>query len=309
MVRLWMKDVTLAAALGTAVLIAGLSAIAADAELVWLPAIAAASIGLALIVLETYRRLQIQVKEAAAESSESLKATFHQIEALLSVIHTIEPTFPLPATRTWSASPDILNQLCKLILTHRPDQIVEVGSGVSTLTMAYCLRRLGRGRIVSLESDPVFAGVTRQMLADHGLSSYAVVVDAPLTEITIGGEQWRWYDRDRIPSTAPIDLLFVDGPHGLTQPLARYPALPVFRTRLAPDAIVVLDDGARPDERVIADRWSQRFGFESEYLFMEKGAFLFRPSPSARPTRALSLAGFGGARLEDPASVPLQPSR
>jgi predicted O-methyltransferase YrrM len=182
---------------------------------------------------------------------------------------------PMPSTRTWAASPDILNHLCRLVLARQPEQVFEVGSGVSTLTMAYCLKRLGRGRIVSLESDATFAEATRRMLAEHTLDHLATVVHAPLTDTEIRGEHWRWYDVERMPVVAPIDLLFVDGPHGLTQPLARFPALPMLSSRLAPHCVVVLDDGARPDERAIAERWTRELGWTAEYLFVEKGAYQF----------------------------------
>ena len=44
---------------------------------------------------------------------------------------------------------------------------------------------------------------------------------------------------------------------------SRYPALPALEPRLAPGAIVVLDDATRPGEREILERWSElgwRFG-------------------------------------------------
>jgi hypothetical protein len=45
--------------------------------------------------------------------------------------------------------------------------------------------------------------------------------------------------------------------------------------RLGPSAFIVLDDGARPDEKTIAERWNREFGLTSEYLDLEKGAFTF----------------------------------
>jgi len=227
-----------------------------------------------LLVLEVYRRLQIQIKEGAQEAQVSIRNSYRQTEALHSVMNTIRPTTPLPLTTTWSAFPDLLNQLCALVLARRPGLIFEAGSGVSTLTMAYCLRRLGAGRIVSLENDPHFAVATREMLAQHGLTDLATVVDAPIKEAIIAGERCSWYDVTRVPSTEPIELLFVDGPHGLTQKGARYPALPVLSSRLAADCVIVLDDGARADETAIAERWSREFGLKSDYLPLEKGAYV-----------------------------------
>ena len=65
-------------------------------------------------------------------------------------------------------------------------------------------------------------------------------------------------------------------------------------------------DVPEPDEREIAERWSRRFGLESEYLFMEKGAHMFRPDQAARPADPVSrAAAFPNAHLDDPASVRL----
>ena len=275
MVRLFKADIVVLVVVGAVVLGAALLGSALTPQAPWIPAAAIGATAISAVALELYRRLQAQFKEVAAAQERSTRAAFQQTEAILSVIHTIAPVAPLPATRTWAASPDILNHLCRLVLARQPEQVFEVGSGVSTLTMAYCLRRIGRGRILSLESDARFAESTRQMLAEHGLNGMATVVHAPLTEIEIGGERWRWYDVARIPPVPPVDLLFVDGPHGLTQPLARYPALPVLSSRLSSRAVIVLDDGARPDERAIAERWARELGSPAEYLFVEKGAYQF----------------------------------
>jgi predicted O-methyltransferase YrrM len=288
--RLWAKDLILAGTAASAVALATAVVLWLFPAAVWILTPAVACAALALVVLEVYRRLQIQLKEAAYDQHEYLNATYHQIEALLSVINTIRPSFPLPETRTWSASPDILNHLCRLVLTRQPELVFEAGSGISTLLTAHCLRRIGKGHIVSLEHDRRFGAATRQLLADHGLSDIASIVDAPLKEIALGGQQWLWYDVDRIPPTHPIDLLFVDGPPAQTQPLARYPAVPVLASRLAPGCVVVLDDGARSDERAIAERWATEFEMTSEYLHTEKGAYVMTANASSSVGESARLA-------------------
>ena len=59
-----------------------------------------------------------------------------------------------------------------------------------------------------------------------------------------------------------VDLLVVDGPPAFEDGfgLARHPALPVLRGRLAPGATVVLDDIERPGEREVVRRWEREFG-------------------------------------------------
>jgi predicted O-methyltransferase YrrM len=280
MLRLFKTDLAVLFLLGIAALGGCLLAFAIVPRAPWIPASVVVVLAISALMLELYRRLQAQFKEVAEIQDRATRCAFQQTEAILSVINTIAPVAPLPGTRTWAASPDILNHLCRTVLARQPEQVFEVGSGVSTLTIAYCLKRLGRGRIVSLESDARFAEATRQMLAEHKLDGIATVVHAPLTDTEIRGEHWQWYDTARMPEVPPIDLLFVDGPHGLTQPLARYPAIPMLLPRLAPRCVIVLDDGGRPDERAIAERWARELGSPAEYLFMEKGAYQFQRGKS-----------------------------
>jgi predicted O-methyltransferase YrrM len=284
MLTLWKKDYLVIAGTGGGGVLA--AAVAIELGLpATLAALAMVSAAGTAVILEVYRRLQVQMKEAQRDERAYQADTYHQIEALLSIVHTIKPTFPLPPTRTWSASPDILNHLCRLVLERRPLMVLETGSGVSTLVIAHCLRRLGRGRIVSLDHDAAFANVTRELLALHEVSDLATVVDAPLLEQRIGTETWLWYDAHRIPATGPVDLLFVDGPPWQTQPLARYPALPLLSSRLSPSAVVLLDDAGRADERTIAQRWCREFNLSSQYLPTEKGAQLFTmPLGTATPS-------------------------
>ena len=233
------------------------------------------TMAVAALAIGAYRRLQRQINGSTTQQLEIAAQSFKQAESLLSVLATIRPTFPLPSTRDWSASPDLLNQLCTLVLSRRPALVVEAGSGVSTLTVAYCLKRLGAGRVVSLEHDAAYAAKTRALLQLHGVDDVARVVTAPLTPVTINGDNWLWYDQAGLAGCETIDLLVIDGPPWTTQNLARYPALPLLYDRLSRDAIVILDDAARSDERAVVARWRDEFGgLTCEYLDFEKGACL-----------------------------------
>ena len=55
-----------------------------------------------------------------------------------------------------------------------------------------------------------------------------------------------------------LDLLVIDGPPWTLHPLTRGSAESVF-SRLAPGATIMLDDAARPGERIVARRWRKRW--------------------------------------------------
>ncbi|MCB0794084.1 MAG: class I SAM-dependent methyltransferase [Flavobacteriales bacterium] len=205
------------------------------------------------------------------------QAVYAQTEAVLSLVWTLDPKMPFPATRGWAASPDLLREILRQVMAEPPALVVEASSGTSTLVIAYALERLGKGKVVALEHEQFFAEKTRSLIDEHGLSHRATVVHAPLVETQVDGKKHLWYDLSRAELGTGIDLLVVDGPPDTTQHLARYPAVPLLKEKFAPGARVLLDDGARPDERLTAERWTQEYGATScEYLELEKGAWLLR---------------------------------
>ncbi len=177
-------------------------------------------------------------------------------------LHAWEVLAPLHGTYLpWSTAamrPVGLVAVLNQVAVAEPALTVECGAGISTLYLARLLRQRGRGRLVSLEHDDRWAGWVRRTLAAEGLAPWAEVVLAPL--VARDGAGPGWYDRELVDAgvgQGSIGVLLVDGPPahapGLAQ--ARYPALPHFATRMAPDAVVVLDDAGREGERGVLRRW------------------------------------------------------
>jgi predicted O-methyltransferase YrrM len=138
--------------------------------------------------------------------------------------------------------------------------VVELGSGVSTVVLARLERELG-GRVFALEHSPAWAGWVRRALARDGLEEVATVIDAPLGAHPLSLEGAPWYEEaalDSLPAEG-IELLLVDGPPGYGDGMSRsrHPALPALQDRLAPGALVILDDAEREGEREILDAWER----------------------------------------------------
>ncbi|MFZ1692611.1 MAG: class I SAM-dependent methyltransferase [Flavobacteriales bacterium] len=234
------------------------------------------ALGVAAIVLAVFESRAYQHAIYLRVLQEQ-RSTYAQIESLIGVTRAIDPVLPLPAMRSWAASPDLLRVIVSRILADKTASVVEASSGVSTLVIAYCMKRNGAGKVVALEHDPEYAQRTRDALAEHGLLNFAEVIDAPLVRQQIGADAHLWYDlsRARLPST--IDLLVVDGPPDTSQHMARYPAVPLLKHLLKPGALVLLDDGARADERAAAKRWAESVpGSTLRYLELEAGAWMLR---------------------------------
>lgn len=166
------------------------------------------------------------------------------------------PADALPNLGSWKADTGLLTLLADHILRERPRLVVEFGAGASTLIIARALELAGGGRLVSFDQHADFVAKTRDWLAEHGLSADLRAVSlAP----SPGGWPGLWYDHGALPNG--IDLLVIDGPPWTIHPLTRGAAETLF-DRLSPTGTVMLDDAARPGERIVAQRWrKQHAGF------------------------------------------------
>lgn len=161
------------------------------------------------------------------------------------------PMDALPHLGSWKADTVLLGHIVDAVERLRPRQVVELGCGASTLVLARALQRNGAGRLTSFDQHAGFVAATAAWLGDHGLHAdlrHAPVVPDP--------SRWSeaWYDLTHLPPS--IDLLVIDGPPWSLNPFIRGRAEVLFG-RVAPGGLILLDDAARPGERVVARRWRE----------------------------------------------------
>lgn len=247
-----------------------------------LPLSIAALLLLGAYILHKVRAVHLLVHELRDQTRQGHTILFRQLEALQGLYVSLGLRRALPLTRGWAASPDFLQELAAHALDEKPRCVVECSSGISTLVLARCMQLNGAGKVYSLEHDPVYARRTRRQLELHGLATWATVLDAPLTLQGFGSSSQAWYDSSVLPDSLAIDMVVIDGPPQAVAEAARYPAGPVLFPRLAPGAMVFLDDAARPGERAALERWSLEFPeLQIETLPCEKGAAALRYRPAA----------------------------
>ena len=159
----------------------------------------------------------------------------------------------LPNLGSWKADTVFLDQIVSAIERLRPATIVELGCGASTLVAAKALAINGGGQLISFDQHAGFVRSTAEWLGQYDVQ--ADVRHAPLGPAPVG---WpgHWYQLDSLP--CQIDLLIIDGPPWAVHPHVRGAAESLF-DRLAPGGMILLDDAARPGERVVARRWRRRW--------------------------------------------------
>ena len=163
------------------------------------------------------------------------------------------PHDALPNLGSWKADTGLLTLVVDHILSANPKTIVEFGTGASTLIVARAQEMAGGGAFISFEQHPEFVQATRDWLAAYGLEADLRAV--PLRP-SPGGWPGLWYDHGELPDR--IDFMLIDGPPWTLHPFTRGAAGTLFG-RIAPGGVVMLDDAARPGERVIARRWRRQW--------------------------------------------------
>lgn len=163
------------------------------------------------------------------------------------------PDDALPNLGSWKADTGFLHRIVDAIETLRPQVVVELGAGASSLVCARALALNGGGRLVSYDQHAGFVSATADWLRDEGVQ--AELRHAPLA-LRVPGWPGRWYALEEVPET--IDLLIIDGPPWAIHPIGRGAAECLF-DRLSPGGMVLLDDAARPGERIVARRWRDRW--------------------------------------------------
>nr|WP_276509330.1 glycosyltransferase [Paenalcaligenes hominis] len=228
------------------------------------------------------KKLLAVSKENAAKITRDLlivqNRLYAQLESLSWLQRRLRIKGQLPPLRGWATSPDVLLHLQTHIMATRPRIIVEFGSGASTLVIADALRQNGIGKLISIEHSHYYGAQTLSTLQAESLEDW---VDLRIGEL----EAWegehlnpadaekvsRWYSVSLLEGVHNIDLLWVGGLPGATCLYSRYPALPTLASQLSVHAEVWMDDTTRQEEQDICERWAKDYGFELDYLPLEKG--------------------------------------
>lgn len=142
------------------------------------------------------------------------------------------PTPECPFPERWqmldaqSAEVDVLEFLKTLVITVKPDLVVETGTfiGHSAMKMAEGLKRNGFGRIITVEYDPLVFAKAKQQIDASGLSGWIEYRNASSLDTKIDG---------------PIDILFSD-----SDPKIREQEVRRFLPQIKPRGLVLIHDAS-----------------------------------------------------------------
>ena len=244
---------TLAAVLTAVASLTGLSAMTA---VVPVGLVVAAIVTGSLVIRDRTRRLDERLAAMRVRLKE-LEGAVDEVAAI-ATFGTMDMPYPPALGGNWALGWDGAAILAREIAVARPQTVVELGTGASSLVIGQQLRRSGWGHLYTLDHDAAYAAATRGHVAASGLDDWVTVLDAPLEEQEVDGDRYRWYHLpDEVTALDRIDVLVVDGPPQGTDSngMPRYPALPMLGPKLGPGSLAFVDDARRDGERRMLARW------------------------------------------------------
>ena len=166
----------------------------------------------------------------------------------------------LPFTN-FAAGPLFYAHICNEIIINDRKNIVELGSGISTILIARLIH-INKLKInfFSIDHDSNWQLVIQKILKADGIDTNVKFLSSPIKQY----EQYSWYDHEKLNIDITIDMLIVDGPPGYELPFARFGAVPFFKNKLSTENYsIFLHDTDRNYEAQTIIEWSKILGLET----------------------------------------------
>lgn len=192
-------------------------------------------------------------------------------EILISGLHLNIP----PVFTEWTIDSDLLKIIIDDIYNKKYNiNILELGTGLSTIVLSKILNKLNNGKLYSIENDRIFYEKTKKLLELNKLDNICDLFFSPLEYVYINGIKWTWYNIYFLSKVNNIDILIIDGPPAYIQKMSRFPALPILIDKLNYNISIYLDDGNREDEKKIIREWKNLYKeLNFEFINTFKGAW------------------------------------
>ena len=159
------------------------------------------------------------------------------------------------------------------IIINKHQNIIEFGSGISTLAIANLIKKNKlECNFISVEDNEEWFQYLKSFLSRNDLQKYVNIIYAPLKKNSLALENNLWYSdetlKKNINSDFKFSLAIIDGPAAWKTKirLSRYPAVPYLINNLSEEFSIYLDDSNRKGEKEIMSLWNQKYKMKFELI-------------------------------------------
>lgn len=235
-------------------------------------------------LLQLTKTLLTKIHDSNKQLNNSQNHFYKQLEALFNLYEMLDFNGILPRFRGWAISPDFATLIVKKILQNKPTNILECGSGVSTLVIAYALHKNEQGKLISLEHNPYYADKSLAEVSNHHLNSYVDFSVKDLKPYNLKNDDWHWYNIEELDHNLKLDMVVIDGPPANVRDNSRFPALYALDNFIQPNGIVLVDDCNREGDNEVVQAWLSEFdNYEAEWIETEKGSCVLTKKEFSTP--------------------------
>lgn len=186
----------------------------------------------------------------------------------IALLQTLISGYPfLPFTGA-SLRPYCIAQIINDITINNRSQIIEFGSGLSTILIARLIKKNNlKAEFLSVDHNKDWVSTLSKILEREGLADIVNLCYAPLKECELAIENASWYDLQVLKKEIDgktFDLMIIDGPPAweTNKNKARYPAVPCIADNLEDSFSIYLDDADRDGEKAIIALWEKEYGIK-----------------------------------------------
>jgi predicted O-methyltransferase YrrM len=201
-----------------------------------------------------------------------------QLQALLGLYAELDPEHSLPLLGEMALLPFTALNYVKVIRQTKPEIVVELGSGVSTLLSSLQLKQNGSGKVIAIDHEQKWVQRTINDLRQHGMEDWSEIRHAQLTPVEHNGRTVRWYDPAMLQDIEKIDVLLVDGPPDYVDSGQRQPGLSLLSDKFHDNTVILVDDTSRSNWNQWVHQWADNNDFIAEELYhdVEGGILLYK---------------------------------
>ncbi len=238
--------------------------------------LAVTMIGVIVLVM-ALRRVRSEIH--SLREARDLDRFYDRLESLFALYRDLRFEKGLPALRHHSESPEFLREVVTDLLQRKPERVLELGGGVSTLVFARAMQRNAKGHVVTIEHEPFYVQQLKKWLREYNLEKWVTVIEAELTDYTIDNKKYRWYTLNDVP-VQKFDVVVADGRMAKESRCGRYPTLPLLQNRLDENSIVFVENVDDVNEREVLIRWSYDYPqYKQHPRAAGAGCVVFQRSP------------------------------
>ena len=156
-----------------------------------------------------------------------------------------------------------LYQLYSLVRNRKPEIVMELGGGNSTIALSYALKRnceegQGTGKLYSIDESEHWQGALKDYMPDE-LTSFCEFLVRPVSlRLDSKGEHVKCFED--LPQL-PVNLLYIDG-GGIAEGVE-------FET-LAPSDFLIVIDGRGPICKYLKENLSKKYRFEENIIHSQR---------------------------------------